>query len=247
MSNPQIELYDLASRLGGATWSPNVWKTRYILNYKGIPYKHVLLELPEVESVCKDIGASPTETKPDGSPFYTVPVIRDLSTGRVISDSLAIAKYLDSQYPSTPRVIPDAPGTLSLLASFSAAVSSKQGNAFPLLLPKIPQVLNPPSADHFTRVREGQLGVSLADVYPKDPEAQWKKVEADLAGVAGWFKEEKGEFLGGESPVYVDFELAAFLVIFRVILGEQSEDWKTLASFQDGKWGKFIESLKKWE
>lgn len=34
-----IILYDLASRGRCASWSFNVWKTRLVLNYKGISYR----------------------------------------------------------------------------------------------------------------------------------------------------------------------------------------------------------------
>ncbi|KAK0435617.1 hypothetical protein EV421DRAFT_1681489, partial [Armillaria borealis] len=58
------------------------------------------IELPDTEVLTKNIGASPTSAKPDGvSPFYTIPIIQDDSTGAVVSDSAAIAGYLDKIYP----------------------------------------------------------------------------------------------------------------------------------------------------
>lgn len=58
--------------------------------------------------------------KPDtmaGKPWYTLPIIYDPSTDRVVADSLEIAKYLDEQYPETPNVIP--PGTDALQAMWA--------------------------------------------------------------------------------------------------------------------------------
>ena len=39
---------------------------RYALNYKGLPYKTVWVELHEVEPVAKKVGAKATLVKPNG-------------------------------------------------------------------------------------------------------------------------------------------------------------------------------------
>ena len=41
-----------------------------------------------------------------GEVKYTVPVIYDPATKRVIKDSFEIAKYLDEQYPDRPTLLP---------------------------------------------------------------------------------------------------------------------------------------------
>ncbi|KAK0237608.1 hypothetical protein EDD85DRAFT_549046 [Armillaria nabsnona] len=51
---------------------------------------------------------SPTGPRPDGaSPQNTIPIIPDHFTGAVLSNSPAIAAYLDKSYPSSgPVLIP---------------------------------------------------------------------------------------------------------------------------------------------
>ncbi|KAF9266442.1 hypothetical protein L218DRAFT_896469 [Marasmius fiardii PR-910] len=243
MSN-EIEFYDIAGKSEG-TWSPNTYKTRYLLHYKGLPYKQILVEFPDIKRVCEEIGAAPTTKNPDGSPLYTFPVIRDRSTGAVISDSLPIAEYIEKQYPNKPSSIPA--GTTALHRAFDAVFQTKAlGNLRPLLLPKVPEVLNEASIDFFLRTRKERLGIPLADFYPKDPVEQWKKVEADLEVVAGWFKDS--EFIGGDEPVFADFVTAGWIGFARTLYGAESPEWKKLGgTFQGGRWGRLLESLKKYE
>jgi glutathione S-transferase len=92
---------------------------RYTLNHKRIPFETAWVPFANIESVSKQHGFLPTSTKPDGSPFYTLPAIRDPETGKSLADSFEIAKYLDKQYPARP-VIPV--GTEAQQASFVGAL-----------------------------------------------------------------------------------------------------------------------------
>ncbi|KAK0452716.1 uncharacterized protein EV420DRAFT_1630370 [Desarmillaria tabescens] len=93
MSTSRI-LYDIPSTVSNKAWSPNVWKARYVLNYKGLPYRTEWVD-------------SPTSKPSDGvAPHYTLPLLHDHSTGASVSESAAIARYLDKTYPETPVVIP---------------------------------------------------------------------------------------------------------------------------------------------
>ncbi len=77
---------------------------------KKLPYQTIFLELPDIEPLAKQIGAAPTGTRRDGvTPLYTVPIIHDHATGAVVSESAAIAAYLDRTYPSGPTLVPAGP------------------------------------------------------------------------------------------------------------------------------------------
>ncbi|PBK64003.1 hypothetical protein ARMSODRAFT_979396 [Armillaria solidipes] len=96
----RITLCDPPSKAADYPGTMVTWRTRYAL--KNMPHQTVYVELPDTEALTKNIGASPTSAKPDGvSPFYTIPIIQDDSTGAVVSDSAAIAGYLDKIYPSS--------------------------------------------------------------------------------------------------------------------------------------------------
>jgi glutathione S-transferase len=137
-----ITLYDVPSDVSGKAWSPNMWKARcvllikylackftqhysglrYVLNHKGIPYKTTWLEYPEIEPTMRSIGALPTSTKTDGSPYYSLPTIVDpsrrTSSGgpTVVSESFLIAEYLDEAYPTPDPLFPE--GTKALQKQF---------------------------------------------------------------------------------------------------------------------------------
>ena len=77
-----IVFFDIPSLAKGKAWSPNTWKVRYVrdlelivigtdavlrrfcLNIKNIPYKTVWVEFPDIENLCKKIGAEATGESP---------------------------------------------------------------------------------------------------------------------------------------------------------------------------------------
>ncbi|KAH6905067.1 hypothetical protein BKA70DRAFT_1506064 [Coprinopsis sp. MPI-PUGE-AT-0042] len=59
-------LYDVRGSTSQA-WAPNVWRIRFILNYKRVPYRTVWLEINEVEAAMHRIGAPASGVRPDGS------------------------------------------------------------------------------------------------------------------------------------------------------------------------------------
>ncbi|KAK0237618.1 hypothetical protein EDD85DRAFT_1022854 [Armillaria nabsnona] len=106
----------------------------YCLNLKNLPYQTVYVEIPDVKALAKKIGAAPTSMWPDESPKYTIPIIQDHSTGAVISDSPAIAAYLNKTYPSSgPVLIPS--GTLALQLAFTVQTSCPRKESKHIYLP----------------------------------------------------------------------------------------------------------------
>lgn len=59
-----------------------------------------------MESTRKALGVPPSRKFPDGSDFYTLPVVYDSATDQYIGDSWDIALYLDCKYPAGPRLVP---------------------------------------------------------------------------------------------------------------------------------------------
>ena len=50
------------------------------MNIKGLPYRTVWVEYPDIVAVLEKIGAPPAGKAPDGSPKYTLPAIYDPNT-----------------------------------------------------------------------------------------------------------------------------------------------------------------------
>ncbi|KAI0956459.1 hypothetical protein AcV7_006859 [Taiwanofungus camphoratus] len=245
-----ITLYDIPGNCTrDGAWSPNTWKTRFALSYKGLHYKTVWVEYPDIASVCKEIGAAPTGTREDGSLLYTLPVIYDPLTKKSISESGRIARYLDKTYPDTPVLIPA--GTDAFHAAFQDALHLMvEVHLSPLMIPSVASQLNPASAVYFRRTREERVG-KLEELSPPGPirERRWKQVEDGFAKIAAWMsmQDEEKPFIMGDSVCCADFSIASLLVWIRRVLGSDGPEWAAVKTWNGGKWGRFMENFEKYE
>ncbi|GJF00933.1 glutathione S-transferase [Phanerochaete sordida] len=249
MAQP-IVFYDIPikDRTNPTPWSPNAWKVRYTLNLKGLKYKTEWLEYPDIEPTAKGLGGAPTDKKPDGSDFYTLPMIYDPNTKAVITNSAAIAKYLDNAYPDTPRVFPA--GTDAFQAAFLETAWANVGiHVFMLVILDTANHMFPRSHAYFRATREAKFGNKLENLATED---EWAAVEAGLARWKGYL-EANGEggdllFMGAQGTVtYSDLQIAALFVWAKTVWGENSERWKRLTALQGGKWAKFYAQFAKFE
>ncbi|TCD63609.1 hypothetical protein EIP91_005188 [Steccherinum ochraceum] len=253
----EIVFYDIPGKTEDTkAWSPSTWRTRYSLNFKGIPYRTEWVEYPEIEKVCKEIGAEPTDKSPDGKPLYTFPVIHDPSTNTILSDSTPIAEYLDKTYPDSPKLFP--PGTKGFHAAFDSAfysILARTPSLWNLVALGACTNLTPRSEaffrDTFWRRRcdETTPIEELAGSEGSERKEQnWREVEADWVKIGTWYEASGGLFLtGGETPCYADIVLAAWLVWARQSWGKGSEDWKRLERLDGGRWGRFMKAFEKYE
>ncbi|KAF9041079.1 hypothetical protein BDZ89DRAFT_1060370 [Hymenopellis radicata] len=230
-SSPSLTLYDIPSKSPQQPWSPNTWKTRYALNYKGLPHQTVWVEYPDIADLYKKNGAEACEIK-NGAPHYTLPLLHDASTGKFVSDSTAIAQYLEATYPDTPRLFPE--GSSPILARFRDELKDKLGNLRLFAYPKTYKVLNPSSAEYFRRARELEFGKRLEDI------------KAGMGDVAGWMKKD-GKFFLGDTLCYADILAASYLMWIRAIFGKGSEEWADIMTWQDGRWATFMKDMEKYE
>lgn len=215
---------------------------------KDIPFKTEYVEYPDIESVCKKIGAKPTGAKADGTPFYTLPVIYDSNTKTVVEDSLNIAKYLDKTYPNTPRLFPHNTHVLQT-AFLDASRVPVMKHLFPIVVLPIYNNLNPVSAEYFRKTREAALGKALEDVFPAGEEGEklWKEVEEGHNKIASWFKDSSGPFVMGDIVSYADIELASRLMTVKILLGEDSEGWVRIKRWNGGRWVEHLKAMEKYE
>src|SRR5580704_8018186 len=82
----KVRLYELALE-DGRSASPFVWRIRYSLAHKGIPFETVYLGFTEIPTVF-------------GGKFKTVPILEHADT--VLNESWDIAEYLDRAFPDRP-------------------------------------------------------------------------------------------------------------------------------------------------
>ncbi|KAK0457980.1 uncharacterized protein EV420DRAFT_1620839 [Desarmillaria tabescens] len=200
-----ITFYDIPTKAADSPGTMITWRTRYCLNLKNLPYKTVYIEVPDIEALAKKIGAAPTDMWPDGvTPKYTVPIIQDHSTGAVISNSPAIAVYLDKTYLSIGPVLIPA-GTMALQLAFHRRSEERK--------------------------------------------EMWAVTKKNLGKMDKWFEgsEGGGDFVMGEEPCFADTVLGAFFWLIRSTVGRESEEWRDIVTWNDGRWGKHLDRLGLYE
>jgi glutathione S-transferase len=99
----KVRLYELALQ-DGRSASPFVWRIRYALAHKGIPFETVYLGFTEIPTVF------------DGK-FKTVPILEH--AGAALAESWDIAEYLDRAFPHQPLLF-NTPAELSLVRFLDA-------------------------------------------------------------------------------------------------------------------------------
>lgn len=229
-------------------WNLNTWKARYTLNIKGIPYKTVWVEHPDIAETAKKIGAAPTTKTPAGEPMYTLPMIYDLKTKTAVSESLAIARYLDATYPSYgPRIVPEhAAGVQGALANtfFFSFVKS----ILPNLFPSIATQLGPRGEEYYRRTHPPWFGgKTLEDDCLPGPvtEARWDQLQTVLGDTAKWIDVEAGPFFMGETISFIDLQIAAVLTFLKRT--GDAEHWAKVTEWHDKRWARFMDEFTKWQ
>ncbi|KAK0457976.1 uncharacterized protein EV420DRAFT_404040 [Desarmillaria tabescens] len=241
-----ITLYDIPSKAADSPGTMTTWRTRYCLNLKNLPYKTVYVEVPDIEALAKKIGAAPTGLQLDGvSPRYTVPIIQDRSTGVVISNSPDIAAYLDKTYPSVGPVLIPA-GTMALQLAFTDAVAEALEHLrVPLFYVNMVSKMNERTT---ACMREKLSGIyTLEASKGEEREKMWAMTKRNLGKMDKWLEGSEGDFVMGKEPCFADTVIGAFLWLIRSVVGRESEEWNDIATWNNGRWGKYLDSFKPFE
>lgn len=206
--------------------------------------------MPDIEALYKKIGAKPALKKPDGSPYYALPIIEDSPTGAVVSESALIAEYLDAAYPDTPKLFP--PGTVPLQHAFIDMQMDILANLWPFTVYQSYTVLNPRSEAHYRRSMEAYFVSKIEDLVPPEGEerdALWAKARTGFEKVDAWYQKGKdeGPYLLGKTICFADFVFAAFASWPKRIWGEDSVQWQDMKTWGEGRLGALVDSFAKYE
>ncbi|EIN12887.1 hypothetical protein PUNSTDRAFT_50105 [Punctularia strigosozonata HHB-11173 SS5] len=241
----EIIFYDIVAQKTKAeerAWCPNAWVTRLTLGFKGLPFKTVWVEYPDIADLCKKIGAAPTGTR-DGLPLYTLPVIQDPSTGKVISDTFAIAEYLDETYPDRPTLMPK--GTRGLQWAFTyTATQMAIGPYRDNMMLAVYKQLRPRSQEYFRATREKALGSKLEELSVGVKRVErWATAEAGFAKLLNIIKKngEGSQYFMGDTVSFADLFIVAWLEWVKQALG--GEEWELVRKWNGGFWGQFVDSI----
>ncbi|KKA28240.1 hypothetical protein TD95_002432 [Thielaviopsis punctulata] len=239
-STGKVTLFDLNSRPPRKTWSPNPWKTRLILNYKGIDYETEFLEYPEVKPRL-EAHLPPGNDPHYPAPTYTIPTVK-FPDGTYLMDSRVIATELEKRYPSRSLHL-DSP----YLPRLEALVSVLMSALCPVFIPTVPQAfLNDVSREYWERTRSAMFGMPCAELgRTKGGDAMWAAVAPDMQKVTALLQETDGVFFAGGEPGYADFVWVAFLLFFK---GMGDDIWRNLmkAAGDEEPHLKLLEACKEW-
>ncbi|KAI1180463.1 hypothetical protein F4777DRAFT_530491 [Nemania sp. FL0916] len=237
-SSDPILFYDIASGPPVRPFAPNPWKARYALNFKRANFVTEWVDLSEVTSTRKNLGANPVRFFNDGEPFDTLPVIKDTSTHTVVGDSFDIAVYLDKKYPNSPLLFRHSIG---LYAAFNAHIDS----IFPLagLLFSHGLPFNPETAEQckaeFCRRAGGKKWEELT-VHGEERRKNLDAFQTALGEAAKYFRFSDGPFIGGKEADYADIIIGGWLMF----LSHTVPEWDEIRTWHGGLWGKLHDALE---
>jgi glutathione S-transferase len=96
-----LTFYDISSPLQPRSYAPNPSKSRYALSFKSVPFNTKWIDILDIQDTRKGLGCPACRKLDDGSDFYTLPMLQDPASGRVLGSSFDIACYLEDTFPES--------------------------------------------------------------------------------------------------------------------------------------------------
>jgi glutathione S-transferase len=262
-----IVFYDIATRppVEKNCYSPNPWKTRLALNFKGLPYSTSWVALPDIAKVRSSLKVPPCRRFADGTDFFTLPIIEDPATNSLVGDSFDIAVYLQNTYPNSggdlfpPQTI-DYVFThdLALLvplsecresefpeyAKFNVNVDAAFSAHVQLTVQGFP--FDPATAEISKAEFVRRAGVTCWEDFALVGEEREKMKDSFrnmLGGLAKLFlRDTSGPFLLGTRASYADLIVGGWLRMMRATLPES--EWEEVRSWHGGLFGRLHDALE---
>lgn len=179
------KLYELCGADAERRFSPFCWRSRMALAHKGLEAEVVPWRFTD--------NAALAFARHD-----KVPVLVD--GDRTVTDSWAIAVYLDEAYPDAPKLFAGKPAGQRFIATWADTVLN--AGMARLIVSDIPPLLGPKERAYFVESREQRFGMTLEAV-TANREARIPEFRALLQPLRTLLKAQP--FLGGEAPDYGDY------------------------------------------
>lgn len=180
------QLFELAGRDPARVFSPYCWRIRMALAHKGLDFETVPWRFMQKDAI-------------KSHDSERVPVLVDGDTS--ISDSWAIANYLEDKYPDRPSLFGGAGGR-AMARMLNSWSDVSVGQISPLIIADIHDQLDPGDQDYFRRTREKNFGRKLEQV-SADREQRVEDVRKWLHPLRMTLRSQP--FLGGAAPNYADY------------------------------------------
>ncbi|PPQ75176.1 hypothetical protein CVT24_010137 [Panaeolus cyanescens] len=267
LSSKMITFYDIALRKPVEKFccAVNPWKTRYALNFKGVPYSTTWVPLTDVAKVRSALKVPPCRKFADGTDFLTLPIIQDHSTDSFVGDSFDIAVYLQEKYPNSgagdlfpPQNLDfgdrsnlhmDVPltqarqGPFPEYAKFNMDVDAAFTPHIQLMFETFPF---DPAYEEINRaefVRRGNATSWEDFALIGKPRGERKEsFKNSLSGLAQlYLKDRSGPFVLGTRASYADLIVGGWLMMMSRALPES--EWNELREWHSGVFGQLHDAL----
>ncbi|KAF6760634.1 hypothetical protein DFP72DRAFT_805111 [Ephemerocybe angulata] len=238
-----LTLYDIPGQTP-QPWAPNIWRIRFILNFKRLRYRTVWIDFPEVESTLASMGAPPSGVGSSGKPIYTLPVLVDPTNNprapKVLSNPNVIAEYLESAYPARP-VFPEGSRAMqTMFVHYIQDVFCKP--LLPIMVPLSHQQLPERSQAHF------RGGMPTAVLTGPQRDMAWKAVKDQFDFLAAILDKNTGDGDGivamGYDVSYTDFALCSVLIWIQRMAAQ--DGWARVRTWNGGRWQRLWERCREY-
>jgi hypothetical protein len=161
------------------------------------------------------------------------------------------ARFLDKEFPETPRVVPD--NTAALQSSFHRTVRDLMvWPIAPLIMATNIQKLDEKCVPYFRKTREKAFGMKLEEISPPGPkrdavlQAALKQFSllAEILNTNG--PARTGCWVMGEEvgPTFADFAIGGILKWVNIMADE--EVWNAVSAWNGGRWKAHLDRLEPW-
>ena len=181
-----LRLYELVGR-DDRRFSPTCWRVRMALAHKNLGFETVPTPFTEIAAI-------------GGGVSKTVPVLEH--DGRFVSESTAIAHYLEDAFPERPSLF-GGPGGKALVEFVDAwTLATLHTQLVTFVVKDIHDHCVPEDRDYFRTSREQRFGRTLEEVQA-GREERVDAFRASLLPLRVTLKRQA--YLGGDRPGYADY------------------------------------------
>lgn len=180
-------LYDLCGGDHARRFSPYCWRIKRAMQYKGLAFETIAVPFTGIAQI-------------EGNTAKTVPMLRHGDT--IVTDSFAMAEYLDEMFPETPPLFKasDARALCKFVEAWT--YSALHPGIVRMVVKDIHDILDEENQAYFRRTREQALKTTLEEIHA---ERDQHKAEFHKNLLALDLMLRGQPFIGGQTPNYADF------------------------------------------
>lgn len=182
-----IQLFELVGTDESRPFSPYCWRTRMALAHKGLDATSIPWRFTEKEAIARHKSEK-------------VPVLLDGE--HTVSDSWAIANYLEDAYPDAPSLFGGEGGRAMARMLNVWGDTVVVGGMFPLIIADIHDHLRPEDQAYFRQSREARFGKTLEQI-AADRDQRVEGFRKSLDPLRLTLKTQA--YVGGAAPNYADY------------------------------------------